>query len=213
MRSDRTYLEHEDQITAFCDWMERANSHHSLASYDPGILHEIFSTTLYNPRVPNLRNECNCNNMLCVLTHKMDMHAFWDMPATTIRSSSMTVLLGPWRIDIEGEKDHVTGEQEPVYLSHLIRRIHCELHKPMEIFDLDIKRIPAHSIGLFYEYRRMLRQTDAYWRQRVGPHSSASYRGYERIDFLERYTIGNTDRVMTLKLAFPIPGRLCVALV
>ncbi|EJD05153.1 uncharacterized protein FOMMEDRAFT_154344 [Fomitiporia mediterranea MF3/22] len=142
--------------------------------YTP-ILHEIFSPTY---------------------PHHLNDDAFWQQPASKLGCATFNVEMGPWAFLISGAEDRTTRQIAPVSIYELVCRLHRELHKPMEIFELNLSIIPEETIGLVSDYQTMLCKTDDHWKQRTGLVSDRRDRKYQRIDFLHRNNTGSARRIM-----------------
>ncbi|EJD05154.1 uncharacterized protein FOMMEDRAFT_154345 [Fomitiporia mediterranea MF3/22] len=129
----------------------------------------------------------------------------WEQPATIPQCTSLVVTMGPWQFTVKGEKDEVTGETKPVSIYELVCVVHIEPHKAMEIFDLNMSKLPTPTIALIDEYHEMLRQTNINWKHRTGCFSDVGCRKYQRIDFLPRYSAGGPGEYLTLKFPYPSP--------
>ncbi|EJD05061.1 uncharacterized protein FOMMEDRAFT_154231 [Fomitiporia mediterranea MF3/22] len=193
----QTYLDtcelgmRSERAKVFCRWMDACIQHQVLPTSEP-ILHDVFTPSFHGSRILDLcNNPCNCNNMICGLASIMDDSDYWKQPASRFGSMLLGVKYGPC-------VHYVHGGEYPVSIYRFVNSIHRELHKPLEIFELDTTTLPPDTAALYDKYREMLCLTDVHYQWRT---MGDMNRKYQWVDLIHG-TTGSSGVPLTLKLTF-----------
>ncbi|EJD05084.1 uncharacterized protein FOMMEDRAFT_27318 [Fomitiporia mediterranea MF3/22] len=141
-----------------------------------------------DPGLPILENGCHCNNIICTLFGSDSR--FMNEAATTEGFTHIAVVLGMWRIHVEGRVSHSTGERKPVRVKDLVNVIHAELHKLMGR-DYQDNILAGMSDADAYKTKYQVDE-HAFVRTGIRMHDTNRMMYLQKVDYVEK---NNTIRV------------------